>query len=195
MQITGSTAAFGLGLERAPVDLMKRPPHSVKDGVFTWPVICDCLSYGVVMGATCLLNVRIYLLDPPQLLTPCVQFVIVIYGIEHGFLGQNCNDEVTFACDAVFRARSTVFATLVFEILLYAMILKSCKWSVFNIHYMLLTIRPSIVERSLFALTPGVPFYKDWWANQVLFWSVVIGMISVVLRTYFVIFLPSSNSS
>ncbi len=42
----------------------------------------------------------------------------------------------------------------------------------------------TIVERSLFALTPGVPFYKDWWANQVLFWSVVIGMISVVLRTY-----------
>ncbi|KAF4564451.1 hypothetical protein EYR36_002385 [Pleurotus pulmonarius] len=147
-QITGSTAAFGLGLERAPVDLMKRPPHSVKDGVFTWPVICDCLSYGIVMGATCLLN-----------------FVIVIYGIEHGFLGQNCNDEVTFACDAVFRARSTVFATLVFEILLYAMILKS-------------------FERSLFALTPGVPFYKDWWANQVLFWSVVIGMISVVLPLY-----------
>ncbi|KAJ8468494.1 hypothetical protein ONZ45_g17219 [Pleurotus djamor] len=146
--ITGSTAAFGLGLEKAPSDLMKRPPHDVKDGVFTWPVICDCFSYGIIMGATCLLN-----------------FVIVIYGVEHGFLGANCNDEVTPACDAVFRARSTVFATLVFEILLYALILKS-------------------FERSLFSLNPGVPFYKDWWANQVLLWSVVIGMVSVVLPLY-----------
>jgi len=39
------------------------------------------------------------------------------------------------------------------------------------------------VERSMFSLTPGVFFVKDLWANQVLFWSVFGGMISVVLRT------------
>ncbi|KAG5342353.1 hypothetical protein C0989_002826 [Termitomyces sp. Mn162] len=56
MQLTSSPPAFGLGLERAPADLMKRPPHSIKDGVFTWPVIIDCLSYGIMMGATCLVT-------------------------------------------------------------------------------------------------------------------------------------------
>ncbi len=127
---------------------MKRRPYSVKQGAFTWPVIIDCLSYGTVMGATCLLN-----------------FVIVIYGVEDGQLARDCNHSASEACDAVFRARSTVFATLIFEILLYAIVLKS-------------------FERSIFALTPGQPFWVDWWANKVLFWSVVIGMVSVVLREF-----------
>ncbi|RXW25273.1 hypothetical protein EST38_g541 [Candolleomyces aberdarensis] len=124
--LTSSPPAFGLGLEKAPPDLMRKPPHNVKDGVFSWPVILDCLSYGVVMGGTCLIN-----------------FVIVVYG----------------------RARSTVFATLIIQILLYAWELKS-------------------FDRSMFSLTPGRPFYKDLWANQVLFWSVLGGMVSVVLPIY-----------
>ncbi|KAG6834190.1 hypothetical protein H0H93_011300, partial [Arthromyces matolae] len=45
--ITSSSPAFGLGVEAAPADLMIRPPHSVKAGVFTWPVIIDCLAYGL----------------------------------------------------------------------------------------------------------------------------------------------------
>jgi P-type Na+/K+ transporter len=55
--LTSSPPAFGLGVEKAPADLMTRPPHSVKEGVFTWPVIFDCMSYGFVMGGTCLINV------------------------------------------------------------------------------------------------------------------------------------------
>ncbi|KAJ8516397.1 hypothetical protein ONZ45_g6285 [Pleurotus djamor] len=146
--ITSSPPAFGLGLEKAPADLMKRRPHSVKTGAFTWPVIIDCLSYGTVMGATCLMN-----------------FVIVIYGVEDGQLARECNHSPSEACDAVFRARSTVFATLIFEILLYAIVLKS-------------------FERSIFNLTPGRPFWVDWWSNQVLFWSVIAGMASVVIPIY-----------
>ncbi|KAF4602743.1 hypothetical protein EYR40_005960 [Pleurotus pulmonarius] len=153
--ITSSPPAFGLGLEKAPANLMKRRPYSVKQGAFTWPVIIDCLSYGTVMGATCLLN-----------------FVIVIYGVEDGQLARDCNHSASEACDAVFRARSTVFATLIFEILLYAIVLKS-------------------FERSIFALTPGQPFWVDWWANKVLFWSVVIGMVSVVLPIY----VPTFNTN
>ncbi|PFH51106.1 hypothetical protein AMATHDRAFT_3370 [Amanita thiersii Skay4041] len=152
--LTSSPPAFGLGLEDAPSDLMKRPPHSVKDGVFTWPVIIDCFAYGFVMGVTCLLS-----------------FVIVVYGANDGFLGRQCNHEHNPECYAVFRARSTVFATLIFQILLYALELKS-------------------LDRSLLSLSPGQPFYKDIWKNQVLLWSVVGGMISVVLPIY----IPTFNT-
>jgi len=38
------------------------------------------------------------------------------------------------------------------------------------------------VDRSLFSINPGRPFIKDLLANPVLLWSVVGGMISVVLR-------------
>ncbi|TFK43621.1 sodium transport ATPase [Crucibulum laeve] len=146
--LTSSPPAFGLGLEKAPLDLMRKPPHSLKTGVFSWPVIIDCFSYGIVMGATCLLN-----------------FVIVAYGYGDGNLARACNHDSSEACNTVFRARSTVFATLIFQILLYAFELKS-------------------FDRSLFSLTPGCAFYKDLWDNQTLFWSVILGMISVVLPIY-----------
>ncbi|KAF5379843.1 hypothetical protein D9615_005799 [Tricholomella constricta] len=146
--LTSSPPAFGLGLESAPLDLMKKPPHSIKDGIFSWPVVIDTFAYGIVMGATSLFS-----------------FVIVMYGVGNGNFASNCNHALSEGCDTVFRARSTTFATLIFQILLYAFELKS-------------------LDRSMFSLTPGQPFYKDLWANQVLFWSVVGGMISVVLPIY-----------
>lgn len=153
--LTSSPPAFGLGLEAAYPDLMKRPPHSVKDGVFTWPIIIDTMVYGVIMGATCLLS-----------------FVIVVYGKSNDDLYRECNRAASEGCNLVFRARSTVFATLIFQILLYALELKS-------------------FDRSLFSLTPGRAFYKDLWANKVLLVSVVGGMITVVLPIY----IPGFNSS
>jgi len=36
----------------------------------------------------------------------------------------------------------------------------------------------------MFNITPGRPFYEDLWANQILFWSVVIGCASVPLAIY-----------
>ncbi|KAF8992359.1 sodium transport ATPase [Cyathus striatus] len=147
--LTSAPPAFGLGMEEAPKDLMRKPPHSARDGVFSWPIIIDTFGYGIMMGATCLAS-----------------FVIVIYAGNNGNLGHGCNHAAELeSCRAVFRARSTVFAALTFEILLYAWELKS-------------------LERSLFSLNPGVPFYKDVWANQVLLWSVFGGMASVVLPIY-----------
>ncbi|KAF9052377.1 potassium/sodium eff [Hymenopellis radicata] len=152
--LTSSPPAFGLGLEAAYPDLMQRPPHSVKEGIFTWPVIIDTMVYGTIMGATCLLS-----------------FVIVVYGHGNGDLFRECNHSATDGCSLVFRGRSTVFATLIFQILLYALELKS-------------------FDRSLFSLTPGRAFYKDLWANKVLFFSVVGGMATVVLPIY----IPSFNT-
>ncbi|KAG6817249.1 hypothetical protein H0H87_011306, partial [Tephrocybe sp. NHM501043] len=143
--LTSSPPAFGLGLESAPSDLMTQPPHSTKDGVFTWPVILDCLSYGIIIGGTCLAT-----------------FVIIAYGTGNGEFPRECNHALLEGCDSVFRGRSAVFATLIFQTLLYALELKS-------------------LNRSMFALTPGRAFYKDLWANQVLLWAVFGGMISVVL--------------
>ncbi|GJJ14014.1 hypothetical protein Clacol_008271 [Clathrus columnatus] len=54
--ITGSFPAFGLGLEPPERDLMREPPRSVKTGIFSWPIIFDCFAYGIIMGATCLIN-------------------------------------------------------------------------------------------------------------------------------------------
>ena len=56
-KITSAPPAFGLGVEKAPQDLMKRKPHPVKEGAFTWPIIIDTFVYGVVMGGSCLLSV------------------------------------------------------------------------------------------------------------------------------------------
>ncbi|KIY72345.1 potassium/sodium eff [Cylindrobasidium torrendii FP15055 ss-10] len=152
--LTSSPPAFGLGLEAAYPDLMLRPPHSTKTGVFTWPIIVDTMVYGVIMGATCLLS-----------------FVIVVYGVGNGDLFTQCNHSSSDGCNLVFRARSTVFATLIFQILLYALELKS-------------------FDRSLFSLTPGRKFYKDLWSNKVLLFSSIGGMMTVVLPIY----IPSFNS-
>jgi magnesium-transporting ATPase (P-type) len=146
--LTSSPPAFGLGLEPAESNLMKMPPHSTKDGAFTWPVIVDTFSYGIAMGATNLLN-----------------FVLVVYAAGNDSLGVDCNKSSGSDCGNVFRARSTVFVTLIFQILLYAFELKS-------------------FDRSVFSINPGRPFYKDIWANQTLFWAVVAGMISVVIPVY-----------
>ncbi|KAF8756550.1 cation transport ATPase (P-type) family [Rhizoctonia solani] len=146
--VTSSPPAFGLGLEKPAVNIMKRPPHNIKTGVFTLQVIGDVFFYGFVMGATCL-----------------AAFVIVVYGANDGNLGQECNRGLNEGCDAVFRARSTVFATLIFQILFYAWELKA-------------------LDRSVFNITPGRFFFKDLWANQILFWSVVIGCASVPLAIY-----------
>ncbi|KAK7018658.1 hypothetical protein VNI00_018344 [Paramarasmius palmivorus] len=146
--ITSSAPAFGLGLEKAAVNVMKRPPHDIKAGIFTWPVIIDCIFYGVIMGATSMLS-----------------FVAVIWGGYDGNLGIDCNRSKSDACVPVFRARSVVFATLIFDILFYSWELKS-------------------LDRPLLNITPGQPFWVDLWNNQVLFWSVIIGCASVPLTVY-----------
>ncbi|KAF7308997.1 Sodium transport atpase [Mycena kentingensis (nom. inval.)] len=153
--VTSSPPAFGLGLEAPDPLVMKRPPHSIESGVFTWQVIIDCLFYGFMLGLTSLCS-----------------FIAVVYGRYNGNLGQDCNHGFnTFAeageCQAVFRARSTVFTTIIISILVYAWELKE-------------------LERPLVSLisVKGAGLAHELWKNQVLFWSVVIGMASVPITIY-----------
>jgi len=151
--VTSSPPAFGLGMEPPTARIMRRPPHSIKKGVFTIQIIIDILYYGLVMGTTVM-----------------VAFVVVIWGRYDGSLGTECNrTDLTGDCAYVFRARSTVFATLILEILLFAWELKA-------------------LDRSMFNITPGRPFYEDLWANKILFWTVVLGCASIPLAIYIPVF-------
>jgi len=81
-------------------------------------------SDGFVMGATSLMsvssNLSLFLKKSFRWhFLASLQFVIVVYGGNSGNLGHDCNRNASEACDAVFRARSTVFATLIFQILVY----------------------------------------------------------------------------
>ena len=157
--ITSSFLALGLGLEEASPDVMTRPPHNLRTGVFTWEVIIDKMLYGVTMGVLCL-----------------VSFVIVIFGANDGNLGHDCNHGYNDTCDAVFRARATVFSVLSFLLLLTA-------WEVKHF------------TRSLFRLNPerhSGPFavFHAVWYNRFLFWAVVAGF----LVTFPVVYVPVFNT-
>ncbi|KAI9644318.1 potassium/sodium eff [Ciborinia camelliae] len=157
--LTSSFPAFGLGKEKASSNVMKRPPHDNKRGVFTIEILVDMVVYGILMGTCTLLT-----------------FVIIIYGINNGNLGKDCNRSYGDTCGPVFRARATVFAELTWLILISAWEFKS-------------------IRRSMFGLDPAsqssFPFFKDVYENRFLFWAVVIGALSVFPAVY----IPGLNTS
>ena len=158
--LTSSFPAFGLGREKASSDIMQRPPHDNKRGVFTTQIIVDMIVYGTIMGACTLLT-----------------FVIIIYGPGNGELGFDCNRGYSESCNVVFRARASVFAELTWLILMSAWEFKSLRRSMFSLD-------PATSESSKF------PFFKDIYANKFLFWSVIIGALSV----FPVVYIPGLNT-
>ena len=112
--LTSSFPAFGLGKEKASSDIMRRPPHDNKKGVFTWQIITDMVVYGTVMGACTLMT-----------------FVFIVYGPGQDGLGDDCNKAYNPSCDVVFRARATVFAELTWMILVAAWEFRSLRRSMF----------------------------------------------------------------
>jgi len=150
--ITSSFPAFGLGKEKAASDIMRRPPHDNKKGVFTTQILIDMMVYGMLMGSLTLLT-----------------FVVIIYGVNAGELGSDCNKQFSDSCIPVFRARAAVFAELTWLILISAWEFKS-------------------IRRSMFRLDPHsesrFPLFADLYENKFLFWSVVIGAVSVFPAVY-----------
>jgi potassium/sodium efflux P-type ATPase len=95
IMVTSGMPDMGLGFERAVPDIMKRPPQSLKAGIFTTEFLIDMVVYGLWITALCL-----------------AAFVLVVFGFGDGNLGYNCNDRYSESCDTVFRARATTFACL-----------------------------------------------------------------------------------
>lgn len=152
--LTSSFPAFGLGRERAGPDVMRRPPHDVKRGVFTLQILADMAVYGVIMGTCTLLT-----------------FVIIVYGPGEGDLGRDCNRSYSEQCETVFRARASVFAELTWLILVSAWEFKSLRRSMFHLDP---RTPPSRFPR----------FFKDIWENRFLFFAVVVGAASVFPAVY-----------
>ncbi|KPM38274.1 Calcium-transporting ATPase 3 [Neonectria ditissima] len=101
-------------------------------------------------------------------------FCIIIYGANGGDLGEECNQSYSEACIPVFKARAATFAELTWLILVSAWEFKS-------------------LRRSMFALNPDddsrFPFFKDIYSNRFLFWSVIVGGLSV----FPVVYIPFLN--
>jgi Na+-exporting ATPase len=146
--VTSSFLAVGLGLEDAQPDIMYRPPHDLRVGVFTRELIVDKMIYGTFMGTLCL-----------------VAFVCVIYAAGTGTssLGDGCNAGYNSTCDSVFRARATTYATLTFLLLVTAWEVKHFSRSLFNMD-------PIRYPKTL-SVFPTV------WNNRFLFWAVMAGFV------------------
>ncbi|KAB2580820.1 putative potassium sodium efflux p-type atpase protein [Lasiodiplodia theobromae] len=114
--LTSGFPAFGLGREKASYNIMSRPPHDNKKGVFTWQIIFDMIVYGLLMGMLTLFT-----------------FVIIVYGPGDGKIGQDCNKSYSPDCDVVFRARAAVFAELTWLILISAWEIKGIRRSMFRL--------------------------------------------------------------
>jgi potassium/sodium efflux P-type ATPase len=180
--ITSSFLALGLGLEEARPDIMLRPPHSLRIGVFTRELIIDKFIYGFFMGSLCL-----------------VAFVSVAYGQGGGNLGIDCNETYNNTCSAVFRARATTYATLSFLLLVTAWEVKHFSRSLFSLdptrNSGLFSVFPALWrKRFLFwAVVSGFmitfPVVYIPYVNATVFkhegitweWGVVIGCVVVYL--------------
>ena len=155
--LTSSFPAFGLGREKASPGVMRKPPHT--RGVFTRQILVDMVVYGVIMGACTL-----------------VTFIVIVYAMNGGELGRDCNRSWSPRCEPVFRARAAVFAELTWLILISAWEFKDIRRSMFRLD-------PDSTHS--FPLNVAV----DLWENKFLFWSVSLGMASV----FFTIYIPVLN--
>lgn len=99
-----------------------------------------------------------------------VSFVGVVYGDGKGQLGIDCNNGWNESCHYVFRGRTTGFMIMTWCLLVLA-------WEVID------------MRRSVFAMhpeseTPYTQVFKDLWANQFLFWSVMLGFVTSIPLVY-----------
>lgn len=149
LMATGSFCETGLGFETAVPDILNRPPQDLRYGVFTPELFADILIYGL-LEAACILGT----------------FTTVIFGFNGGDLGSNCNNAYSAACEPVFRARATCFATSTWIFLLFA-------WELVD------------NRRSFFDFEHGVRAWAGHlWGNKFLFFAVVVVFVMVVPALY-----------
>ncbi|SMQ53206.1 unnamed protein product [Zymoseptoria tritici ST99CH_3D7] len=146
--VSSSFLAIGLGLEEASADVMTRPPHSLKAGVFTKELIVDKFVYGTCMGSLCLAS-----------------FCIVAYGVGDGDLGTDCNHSYNDTCDLPYRARGTAYSILTVLLSIMAWEAKHLDLSFFNMY-------PAEDSRK------GLSFFSTVTKNKFLFWAVMAGLVT-----------------
>jgi len=115
IMITSGLPDMGLGFERAVPDIMRRPPQSLKTGIFTAEFLIDMMFYGLWITTLCLSS-----------------FVLRVFAFGNGDLGQNCNDSFSESCNTVFKARATTFACLTWFALFLAWELVDVRRSFFR---------------------------------------------------------------
>ena len=144
--VTSSFPDMGLGMVAAAPDTMRRPPHSLKTGVFTKEVIMDMLAYGFWMAALCLCS-----------------FSLVVFGFGDGNLGHDCNTRYSDDCELVYRARSTTFVTLTWFALILAWEMVHLRRSMFRMQ------DPDDDGKYAHKWTQWA---RDVWNDRFLFWSI-----------------------
>lgn len=157
--ITSCFPAMGLGQEKASENILQKSP---KSKIFTKELILDMFAYGIWMGACCM-----------------IAFVVVVYGVGDGNLGDICNSTSADLdiCGLVFRGRSTSFATMTWCALILAW---ECIHSTNSLFYMRQDTDNSWIKQT----------WLDLWGNQFLFWSVVLGAVTV----FPVVYIPVINT-
>ncbi|KAF2172012.1 hypothetical protein M409DRAFT_50610 [Zasmidium cellare ATCC 36951] len=95
IMITSGIPDMGLGFQEKAPDVLQRPPHNLKRGIFSVELMIDMLVMGIWLAALCL-----------------TAFVLVLYPWGGGEIGYRCNESIGDGCDTIFRARATCFACL-----------------------------------------------------------------------------------
>lgn len=162
--VTSSFPAMGLGMEAASDDVMRRPPHNLKAGVFTAEVLIDMLVYGLWMAALCLAS-----------------FSLVVWGFGHSgaggshLTGTGCNESIEGGCETVFRARTTAFVALIWCALILA-------WEMVHMRRSFFRMEPKPQR-------PATLWARNIWRNRFLFWSNVCGIITI----FPIVYIPGLN--
>ncbi len=146
--VTSGFPAIGLGLGRASRDIMQKPPHNLSRGILSRELILDMVVYGVLMGTICLLS-----------------FVLIVYGVGGGNLGEDCNQSWSPSCEVVFSARATLFVQLT--------------WTILAAAWEFTSLRESVIF---------LP-WKQMYEHRFLFWAVVVGFVLV----YPAVHIPALN--
>lgn len=108
---TSAPPATGLSLDPASADVLLVPPHTA--GLFTFELVTDFLVYGFWLGGLAL-----------------SAFVWIIYGINDGPKGENCNERTAVGCEMVWQARGTAFGILYFGLLVHSYTVRHPRQSV-----------------------------------------------------------------
>ncbi|KAI0390098.1 potassium/sodium eff [Xylariaceae sp. FL0594] len=170
--ITSSFLALGLGLEEAQPDIMQRGPHELKAGVFTREIIVDKFAYGTFMGCLCISAFSLVSYGPHPWTSSSSSSLSQSTGCNQRYDGS--------ACEAVYRARATTFATLSFLLLVTA-------WEVKHFSRSLFKMYPERHSAAIF----GFSIIPTVLRNRFLFWAVAGGF----LVTFPVIYVPVVNRS